>query len=348
MKGIFNNRRGLGVEIEFLVPRGTEISCWSGSLNTVLAEKIAGHQELIDSNTTCKAEKYNHTTKTYWKIVSDVSVKGDSTYTGNHEIVSPILYGKNGKQQLKAVLQVLREQNCKVNRTCGIHVHHDVTELMLAGRRVAKKFLKNICLFVVKYEHIIYKLLPQSRQSEMYSQPARNKIGGLPLFRCLQQNVDAKKNVKYTITHNVDSDDERHYSECGSNFGTVKSGIQHGSEKRYSGLNLQNIWTRGSVEFRYMQGSLNFNKIWSWVVLTQAIVNTNEKASRVVLTDIQSNEHGFFHLRKSLGLIGYANRCVETRFANKWTKIKWGKFSTNGSYALNTVGYYGSTVTESL
>ena len=41
---------------------------------------------------------------------------------------------------------------------------------------------------------------------------------------------------------------------------------------RACGLNFRNVWTRGSVEFRYHNGSLNFDKIVSWIVFTQAII----------------------------------------------------------------------------
>ena len=76
-----------------------------------------------------------------------------------------------------------------------------------------------------------------------------------------------------------------------------------------------------------MQGSLNFSKIWSWVVLTQAVVNTAEKANSIALTNIPTD--GLFYFRKAIGFIGLSNRCADTKFANKWTKIKWNKFSTN-------------------
>ena len=324
MKGLFNQQRGFGVEIEFLVPKRL-FSASNGSLNTKLASIVATHPILRDQNIDCQAEAYNHATRTYWKIVKDVSVEGNSTHIGRHEIVSPILYGEKGKQQLKAVLEVLRAQDCMVNKSCGIHVHHDVTELMLAGRRIAKKFLKNLCLLVTKFEHVIYRLIPYSRQITGFTYPTRFQIG-----RLMYSSAFSKKLLKKNIVKNVEKDVNYKYSRGNVQRPTLegrlgyKSQIQRG---RYSGLNLQNIWTRGSVEFRYMQGSLNFSKIWSWVVLTQAVVNTAEKANSIALTNIPTD--GLFYFRKAIGFIGLSNRCADTKFANKWTKIKWNKFSTN-------------------
>jgi hypothetical protein len=41
-------------------------------------------------------ESYNHTTRTYWKVVSDSSISGGN---GN-EIVSPVLFGLDGIEQI--------------------------------------------------------------------------------------------------------------------------------------------------------------------------------------------------------------------------------------------------------
>jgi len=72
---------------------------------------------------------------------------------------------------------------------------------------------------------------------------------------------------------------------------------------RGCGLNLRNVWTRGSVEFRYHNGSLNFDKIVSWVVFTQAIVNSVEDTNSVSMTYVPNNIKGLSSLKGAVGFI---------------------------------------------
>lgn len=66
---------------------------------------------------------YTHRVRTCWKIVTDSSV------AGGYEIVSPVLQGERGFAQLEKVCRVLAEQGAKINKTCGLHVHHEVRDL---------------------------------------------------------------------------------------------------------------------------------------------------------------------------------------------------------------------------
>ena len=105
----FNNEKGFGVEIEFLTPYGD-----NGASKTRVAREI--NTALRGLNNGCRVESYNHITRPQWKIVSDSSVNSEPGYLGDNELVSPILRGQNGKEQLKVVLQVLKRLGSKVNR----------------------------------------------------------------------------------------------------------------------------------------------------------------------------------------------------------------------------------------
>ena len=59
---------------------------------------------------------------TGWKAEADCSI--DSSYAFVClEIVSPILRGANGLQQLVEVCQQLRRWGWKMNKSCGCHIH---------------------------------------------------------------------------------------------------------------------------------------------------------------------------------------------------------------------------------
>ncbi|WP_375560294.1 amidoligase family protein [Bernardetia sp. OM2101] len=101
-----------------------------------------------------EVERYNHATKKHWKIITDGSIRGNQGF----EIVSPILKGKNGLDQLEKVCRALKECNTFINKSCGVHIHFD-----------AKKFgveqFKNIMLNYADLEKVIDNFLPKSRRA---------------------------------------------------------------------------------------------------------------------------------------------------------------------------------------
>lgn len=140
----FNSERTFGVEIEFFLNRNNTRA--SDSRMREVARVISSFG--VD----CEAEGYNHQQRPHWKIVRDVSVAGDGL-----EIVSPILKGQNGLDQLEKVTKALAEMDAKVNVSCGIHVHHD------AGDFTTQTF-KNIYTLYNRYETAIDELVAPSRR----------------------------------------------------------------------------------------------------------------------------------------------------------------------------------------
>jgi len=335
-KGHFNNELAFGVELELLIPRGVSKSSVVEALNN-------------NQNIHCKVEGYNHDTVEYWKMTSDSTVRSLSlgyTHYGNNELVSPKLYGQNGKEQLKTVLRVLNELDCKVNKTCGTHVHHDVTDVMLKSKDTVTSFLNTLIKTVVKYEHIIYRLIAPSRLKKVgqgwWTKPAR-VVFGLGYY---EREISIESITK-KIDDNLKSDCDRKYEDSGAgvNAHTAPNQTQ-GS--RYCGLNLKNIWTRGSVEFRYHQGTLSFDKLWSWIVFTQAFIVVSKENSRVNFTNVQTNESGMFHLRKAIGFIGSKDRCEDVKFANKVITKRFAELNTSAMNASRRGTKYFYTIKEQL
>jgi hypothetical protein len=80
---------------------------------TLDREQIA--RALQAANINAAAESYNHSTRPYWKVITDSSC--------GYEIVSPVLRGEQGLGELAKVCQILTDLGCQVNRSCGLHVH---------------------------------------------------------------------------------------------------------------------------------------------------------------------------------------------------------------------------------
>lgn len=98
-----------------------------------------------------KAEGYNHTTRRHWKLVSDSSVRG------GFEVVSPVLEGEAGIAEAMAVAEALSDAGANVNRTCGFHVHFDISDLSLEN---VKTVVRRYCA----HEAEIDAIMPPSRR----------------------------------------------------------------------------------------------------------------------------------------------------------------------------------------
>lgn len=132
--------RRFGVEIE-------AYNCPMGTLAEALREE--GIQVAVES--------YNHNTRNHWKLVTDSSLTGGQTF----ELVSPVLEGQRGLQELKKVCWVLDACNVKVNSTCGLHIHFDAANFTL-------QTWKNIAISYKRIESVIDRFMPQSRRNNRY------------------------------------------------------------------------------------------------------------------------------------------------------------------------------------
>lgn len=77
---------------------------------------------------------------TGWRSRTDGSLSGGNGW----EIVSPILSGDNGFEQIRTATRVLRGLGAKPNRSCGMHVHHEARDLTIQGfKNVARSWANN-------------------------------------------------------------------------------------------------------------------------------------------------------------------------------------------------------------
>ena len=130
----FNEERTFGIEIEF---------------TTASRETVA--RLMRQKGLLAEVEGYNHFTRGHWKLITDSSC--------GFELVSPILKGRDGLNQLKLATEALAEAGAKVDRRCGLHVHHDINDL-------DAKQAANIYALYIKLEKTIDSFLPKSREQK--------------------------------------------------------------------------------------------------------------------------------------------------------------------------------------
>lgn len=222
---------------------GIEIEATGLSMNRVVEVLTAvGIQSAVDG--------YNHTTKTYWKVVSDASLIGANAF----ELVSPILRGENGLMQVALVAHALETAGAKVNGSCGFHVHID-------GRDLTVDQLKRVCKMWLKYENCFDAVVGASRRNNRFCKSIRSK------FQTLEQGfkaIDKATNLNGIIQ--------------------AVNGDGNGYTSRYHKLNLESMLRHGTVEFRQHGGTVTGEKMTSWIKLVMGFVNCAVTAKAIRAT----------------------------------------------------------------
>lgn len=230
MKALDINSRTFGVEIEFF---------------GVTREKVS--QILNGRGLENYIQSYNHEdSRTAWKLTTDGSVTGDGCSNGyissGNEIVSPILKGEDGFRQLAVVCEALKEAGAKVDKTCGLHVHLEASDMSLMDWK------NTICLYN-NFQSTIAEFLPSSRSSNTYckafSQTHMDTI----------MNADSLSNILHCG-----------YYDC---------------IDRYFVVNIEAYLRHGTIEFRQHSGTIEYDKIYNWVVLMMAVQHIGMNTARV-------------------------------------------------------------------
>eukprot|EP00977_Amphora_coffeiformis_P018625 scaffold6611_cov150-Amphora_coffeaeformis.AAC.6 len=177
-------------------------------------------------------------TSSNWKLVPDSSIVCNRSEPdcNTFELVSPVLQGGNGLQQVNAIVKSLTSQSSsssqhsiKVNKSMGFHVHIDVS-------RYTHEELVKICQNFIKYEDVMDSFMPPSRrtgsdESDLFFQSNRHEA--------LARTTDV-----YQL-----------------------AGLLNAENARYYKLNLQNLATKRqpTIEFRQHSATVNYAKIAAWV-----------------------------------------------------------------------------------
>jgi predicted DNA-binding WGR domain protein len=173
-----------------------------------------------------------------WKAVRDGSLTGVSA-----EVVTPILaYEEIPK--LQKVIRALRGAGARVDpRETGLHVHVD-------GSRHDAKSLARLVKLINSKEELLFKAL-QVNEARL-ARYARRVDQGF-LRRIVRRAPEDLRQLNRAW------------------YGREDLHPMHYSATRYFGLNLHAVWDKGTVEFRYFNGSLNAGKVKAYVQLCLAL-----------------------------------------------------------------------------
>ncbi|MAL83098.1 MAG: hypothetical protein CMF11_01925 [Idiomarina sp.] len=235
-----NFQRRFGIEIEFKGNRAA------------VCESI---QRL---GVACLEERYNHNTRTHWKIVTDASLGYDNA----GEVVSPILQGEQGLRELELVCQGLEDAGARVDRQCGLHIHLDCRDMSVAECQTVFKRYSD-------YEHAIDRIMPRSRRGNA------RWCGTIAHSSVKRETYNTKESLSNAIG-------------------------------RYHKVNLTNIASRGSIEFRQHSGTTNYNKIYNWLNFLQQFVASSIQLTGVARTvrRVRSKQRWYNQLRTAYENVG--------------------------------------------
>lgn len=226
------NRR-FGIEIEFCSVTGNTLK-----------------RALEQAGINCSVEDYNHrNSETNWKVVSDGSVQDSHGHAGL-ELVSPILSGQAGLEQVKTVAKVMTAIGATINSTCGFHVHVDARDLCGADFfSCVKRYQES--------ESIIDGFMPKSRR-------ANNNQFCRSTSRLIER-----------YTRVWDRDDKI--------FPLSKEAVVDQNSDRYYKLNLCAFTRHGTIEFRQHSGTIDWQKQLAWIKFCLNFVEKSKVVKEEVL-----------------------------------------------------------------
>jgi len=167
---------------------------------------------LTNNHVSCVVENHNHTTRRHWKIVTDSSIRGENAF----EIVSPILVGQAGLDELKKVCTVLQMSAARVNDTTGLHVHFDASSMSFIQ-------IKNLLINYMNFEGEIDSFLSESRRDgrNNFTKSLRTLRTRIEASRTIAEMKNAYDNSRY-FNINLKSLDVYKTIEFRQHSGTVE------------------------------------------------------------------------------------------------------------------------------
>ena len=234
---IANLTRTIGVEIETIVPSPLRRAPHGP---TVIARAITQAFEDAGISQSCYWEGYSHTTQSHWKVVSDGSLDGRG-----YEVVSPPLNAPAMKAQLIVVCAALQSLGCTIERSTGLHVHHDAADL--TAQQIGRAFAT-----YATFQTLFSMMVAPSRRISQWSAP-------LSWERITNNGTDKFDN------------DNRGRRAGDSIEAKIHARV---NRTRYAAMNIEAIFVHGTIEFRQHQGTLNAEKIMNWILITQSIIES--------------------------------------------------------------------------
>jgi hypothetical protein len=172
--------------------------------------------------------------------------------SGGCELVSPVLR-YNDIPVIQEILRKLRRRGAQATPRCGVHVHVGIESMDFGG-------IKRFVQMVSKFEPLMRKALRIRSRRSFYCQSLNHRLRGIDAINSmagLNQAVFGTDRV-YTSTHTKD--------------------YPHSAD-RYQGCNLIPVFSIGTIEGRWFNGTTHAGMLRTYITLMLAMV-AKAKVSR--------------------------------------------------------------------
>ena len=181
-------------------------------------------------------------------------VKPDGTPSVDAEIVlPPIALCQVGKEYLESVCRVLSDIGCRINQSCGLHVH--VSNAPLADTTHAARFTGDSILHTERNGNFL------SEHGETFD---------FPIIKDWYWRYERQQDLINTMFPSSRTNN-RYCQPLNAPKIHNATNIQQLNHGKFYAINLD-TWRRGTVEFRQHSGTIEANKIWNWLMFLDNFV----------------------------------------------------------------------------
>lgn len=210
-------------------------------------------------------------------ITEDGSIDNDGK--DGVEFQTPPASGKAGEEMVQTLCTALNANGFDTNKSCGLHVHIDVTNFEFQS-------LRYLWAFYIAYEDVILSFLPPSRRINSYCYQLRKDYHFTEVFAA--RNQEDLEKIWYRESHKKDVESRKRDNKDGS---------------RYRGINLHTVFHNEHLEVRYHSGTIDSRKILEWTNLHALIADiavqkvAEERLEQIVNeTDLEAKTKSFFEI----------------------------------------------------
>lgn len=211
-----------------------------------------------------------------WRVVPDASLNGGAR---SGEIVSPILTYAD-LETLQEIVRAVYKAGCRADASTGIHIHVD-------GARFDAKGTTNLVKMINKQERILERALGVTE--------ARLNRFCKPIDPAFIERIETAR--------------PRTLADVSAAwYGRGNARPTRYDSSRYHGLNLNSLFFRSTIEFRYFNGTLHAGEVKAYIqfvlaLCAKALSSKSTSSKKRVFSEV-SAKYDFRVFLLGLGLIG--------------------------------------------
>ena len=246
---------------------GVEIECFLNSDKERFVRNFMNQTENERNGQTINynPNRYGSWSRTAWTLGYDTSLHSSSATNPIELTSNPIKFSDLGK--VKSVIDELNTVGASVNKSCGLHVHIDASDLTL-------KEVKNVLVSYLIYEEVIAFTQPESRRwNQRYCRSSRNvSANAIDLAFNSATTNDLIKKIKKAKSIKKLYDATQGYNDKFTKI-NLKGLIS------LTDRNARPLDKTGTIEFRQSAGTTDWEKISNWISFCYMLVETSRFAN---------------------------------------------------------------------